>query len=309
MYLTVRSLNDVEGGNSIVAKDPVFPPVTGESARLRWWLRFVVVPFAVGTLGALGALGIVVGHPFGSNETLIKANPLSDDRSDWGVLFFDDEALNNLATWLKTTTTVSLGISPEEHYARGRAYHQLGDFDHAIAEYVKAESIPQARHMQALSLISLQKPKEACEVLTHLAKEQPDRPDVLYYQGLCLMQQGQYDRAMDWFQRVVGLRPETLGAWYNLGVCHLRRGDYEPALESFDRVCSANPVFARALLNKGFALYHLGRVKEALEAVRRSIEIDSRGISQLDAKEHEGMQHDPIIGTAIRELIGRKYAP
>ena len=283
----------------------------------------VLVPIIVAVIGALGVLLAPVVKQWAEDhwhtaETSRARNEVSTaaletvgepgyDRGAWvPILFFDREALEGLASWVKASGT-SEGLGPDFHFIRGRAFHQLGRFAEAAAEYRQAEGMPYAKYFHALALMSLNQPNDALPLLDAFLKGNPNDVAAQYYRGVCLLHRHDYRAGMTCFQSIVARRPEAIGAWHNLGVCALHLREYRVALDAFTRVTSNNPTFSRALFNQGVALFNLGRKEDALAAISKSVSFDRRRVAQLENEEHSAMLTDPLIGASMREIANRQY--
>ncbi|HZK60708.1 MAG TPA: tetratricopeptide repeat protein, partial [Anaerovoracaceae bacterium] len=76
---------------------------------------------------------------------------------------------------------------------------------------------------------------------------------------------GNYDKAIEYFDKVIEINPENDWAWQNKGVSLSNLGREEEAIECYDRALELNPQNDRAWENKGVSLSNLGREEEAIE--------------------------------------------
>ncbi len=70
----------------------------------------------------------------------------------------------------------------------------------------------------------------------------------------------QNTEAQEWFYRGLALNAQN--------------GQYEPALECFDRALALDPAYAEVWLAKGICLFNLRRYDESLAALDTALEID-----------------------------------
>jgi tetratricopeptide (TPR) repeat protein len=89
---------------------------------------------------------------------------------------------------------------------------------------------------------------------------------VQIHRGMDRVRRGQYEEAVDIFDKVIAQNPESVEAWNNRGVALFRAGRPDEAIASYDRSLELDPENLDALRNKGFVLRALGRLDEALEA-------------------------------------------
>lgn len=67
---------------------------------------------------------------------------------------------------------------------------------------------------------------------------------------------------------------KTAVDWNNEGVTLERAGNYEEALEAFNKAIQLDPQFANAWYRKGLVLNNLGRKEEGKEALNKAYELD-----------------------------------
>jgi tetratricopeptide (TPR) repeat protein len=97
--------------------------------------------------------------------------------------------------------------------------------------------------------------------------------------GACLARgnafyaRGDYERALDCYDRAVALNAEHAEAHDRRGYALGRLGRHEQALAAHDRAVQLQPSFANAHNNRGVELRRLGRDEEGLAAYDRAIEL------------------------------------
>jgi tetratricopeptide (TPR) repeat protein len=85
---------------------------------------------------------------------------------------------------------------------------------------------------------------------------------------------GQYDEAIELYDKVIGIDPNYTGAINNKGIVLSDLGRYDEAIELYDKVIGIDPNYTGAINNKGTALSDLGRYDEAIKLYDRAIGID-----------------------------------
>jgi len=88
---------------------------------------------------------------------------------------------------------------------------------------------------------------------------------VLIHKGMDLVKRGQFQDALDIFDRLIGMNSQIPEAWNNRGVALFRMGRTDEALQSYDRALDLDPANLEALRNRGFVLRSTGRLEEALQ--------------------------------------------
>ncbi len=112
--------------------------------------------------------------------------------------------------------------SPELRSNLGIAYYQSGDAQNAVREFrlalSKTPNSPVANLFCGLSLLKLQKPKEALLYLDRANKARPDDAMTLSAIARAEVACNQTSSANEVFRRVTRLDPQNAQAWYGLGI-------------------------------------------------------------------------------------------
>lgn len=103
----------------------------------------------------------------------------------------------------------------------------------------------------------------------------PKFPELLSNMGLLFFQQGNAERAIQYFRRALELHPHNTEVIHiNLGMALKARGDFAGAIEQYDMVIRENAKNAAAHFNKGNALYAQGKINEASHEYLQALEVD-----------------------------------
>ena len=103
----------------------------------------------------------------------------------------------------------------------------------------------------------------------------PESKEYWFDKGVQLMDEGQYDKAINAFDRVLEIDPTVYTAWHNKGVILSREGSYNESLVCFNKAIELNSHDKTTWFNKGKSLDKLGREEDALEAYDRALDLDS----------------------------------
>jgi DNA-directed RNA polymerase subunit alpha len=94
-----------------------------------------------------------------------------------------------------------------------------------------------------------------------------------YKKGLDSDKNGNYEKAMEFYERALGENPDHEQACFRLALLYDRQADDTQAIELYERICSGSPVHLNALLNLAI-LYednnHYEEAHRCLEAVLRT---------------------------------------
>src|SRR5690554_162950 len=94
-----------------------------------------------------------------------------------------------------------------------------------------------------------------------------------YKKALEAEENGQHERAMDFYERALNENPDHEPACFRLALLYDRQADDTQAIELYERICSGAPVHLNALMNLAI-LYednnHYEEARRCLEAVLRT---------------------------------------
>ena len=83
--------------------------------------------------------------------------------------------------------------------------------------------------------------------------------------GYSLLEDGEFEQAIEQFQGVANSSPSEANPWDSLGEGYLANGMPDKALEAYSRALAIDPAYEASILGRGLALAALGRYDEALE--------------------------------------------
>lgn len=90
-----------------------------------------------------------------------------------------------------------------------------------------------------------------------------ERIDNIISMGISLLQSGNCDSAIDYFNQALEINSKNISVLNNKGVCLIRMGRYQEAIECFDRAIEIYPAYQLALINKCIALIYLREQKDS----------------------------------------------
>lgn len=96
----------------------------------------------------------------------------------------------------------------------------------------------------------------------------------LVEQGAALLQRGDYETGMAFFQAALAREPANPGILFNLGMAYSDKGKLPEALSLLSKLTALEPENARAWTALGVALFRNQKLPEAEQALRRGVELD-----------------------------------
>jgi len=94
--------------------------------------------------------------------------------------------------------------------------------------------------------------------------------------GVAWYENGDYEKAIEYYKRAVILNPDFIEALNNLGVAYAKQGDYGKAIECYTEAIRKNPYYATPFSNIGVAFYRMGYLQKSVDYFEKAIEADPR---------------------------------
>ncbi len=90
------------------------------------------------------------------------------------------------------------------------------------------------------------------------------------------LEDGQFGRAIEEFEKALERNPEHKGAVLGLAVTYMQMGEHDESLRQFNRLVKLDPAYAVAYADRGILLDRMGRHEEALADYKRALELDPK---------------------------------
>ena len=91
-------------------------------------------------------------------------------------------------------------------------------------------------------------------------------PAVLLQQGIYAEEtEGNLDKAMQFYEKAIGINPKDQNAYYNMGNAYYDKGNLDRAIQSYEKVVELNPKYSDAYFNLGVAYDTAGNSGKAIE--------------------------------------------
>lgn len=101
----------------------------------------------------------------------------------------------------------------------------------------------------------------------------------LLEEGRRLVSSGDFDGAIDVYQRAATIEPRNASIYSGIGFLQARQGKFREALTSYRRAISLNPNSSDFYEAVGFIHGNLGDMKAAKEAYRKSVQLNRRNLN------------------------------
>jgi len=92
--------------------------------------------------------------------------------------------------------------------------------------------------------------------------------------GIEEFSKGNFDGAIELFEKVVKKFPTSIEGYYNLGLSYLRKGNLDQAIASFEKAKELNPEAYTVYLALGEGYFNKGESEKAVEAYAKATELE-----------------------------------
>jgi serine/threonine-protein kinase len=173
----------------------------------------------------------------------------------------------------------------QAHSGLGKAYAnrvikgtgEAGDYDAAQEAFDKALALDpvnlEARRHMVLIYLSHGEKARARDTAEQLARESPNDPGVHFQRGVIARLDGEYEKALRYFERMARLSPaERVVASYNRARIFTYQQKYDQALAELDLGAAIEPDHPLVNTFRARALYYRGDVVKAAEMLEQVLE-------------------------------------
>ncbi|MBD3162236.1 MAG: tetratricopeptide repeat protein [Candidatus Eisenbacteria bacterium] len=145
-------------------------------------------------------------------------------------------------------------------------------------------SIPQLHFEYGRSLFRQQRHQEAEIAFREAIHLRPDWPDAYQMAGATANQQGDYTKALDYYEKGLEVDPNSIVILLNQWGAYFNLGRIQPAIASLEKILSLDPGHDLAAYNLGMTYLQSGRIAEAEAQHRRLQSLESRYAPRLREK-------------------------
>ncbi len=171
------------------------------------------------------------------------------------------------------------------HYARGWAFHFIGNTELACEAYTIAfrlnpQDVQSARHLAAISAQRKDYPI-AEQWFLEVLRITPEDADSHFNLGFVREQMKAPHLAIESFKEAVRIKPTLDRAWYGMGLAHAALGDHATAAASLREAARLQPMNGHAWYQLGMAYHHNGEPDKVGQVVNKLLEFDPKITRQL----------------------------
>jgi tetratricopeptide (TPR) repeat protein len=97
--------------------------------------------------------------------------------------------------------------------------------------------------------------------------------DELFQQGIASLEEGQYDRAISYFNKAIDMEPRSVGAYRYRGIAYAEKGQYDKAISNYNMAIRLSPNNAYTYFLRGIAYFKGGHYDVAIYNYDEAIKI------------------------------------
>ena len=195
------------------------------------------------------------------------------------------------------TRLESMDNATDDHIYQkiGFAYQNAGNAAMALNYYKRYELLHEddvwnIRHMAACYR-DLDKPEEALDYYRRAESLAPDNVSLALTIGHVLLQMNRTRDALQQYFKADLMEGARHRAWRPIAWCSFVLGDYDRAIDYYDRIAQDDKPTAQDLLNRGHVLLCQGETREAVETYRESLRLMDSDITKFrDAFKGDAME-------------------
>tara|TARA_B100000787_G_C16192681_1_gene298508 strand:+ start:1275 stop:3038 length:1764 start_codon:yes stop_codon:yes gene_type:complete len=120
--------------------------------------------------------------------------------------------------------------------------------------------------------------QDALDSIKLLSEEFQSNPLLINISGACFNSLGQYENAIESYEKAIAINPDYVDAHYNLGNIYRQIDQLDNAIECHQRVIDINPSHEEAQYNLGVSLFESGFLFEAIDHFEKALVINPKNI-------------------------------
>ncbi|MBM83568.1 MAG: hypothetical protein CMJ78_23660 [Planctomycetaceae bacterium] len=186
--------------------------------------------------------------------------------------------------WLDKATKIG-DPSRALYFRRQRYYQLIGDDTKAEAAKVEANQVQPSTAVDFYLLTEVERVRKNYAAAVDLCQQaliiNPDDFWVTNQQGVCHLLNQNAAAAASVFTGCIGKRPKSALTYCIRGAAFARLGQYDEALDDFDRAHELDPELFAIYQNRGFTNYKLGNIDAAIDDTERASELSSKSPAPL----------------------------
>jgi len=164
-------------------------------------------------------------------------------------------------------------VKAQLHWTKALELSEEEDLKEHIADLLRGiEDL--VVYEQGYEAILAGNPHKGLPLLEQLESQYEEWWNLLFFIGLGYRQLGDYEKAIEYFDRVLELKSDQVDAIVEMSICLSSLGDYQEAIEGFNRALEMGGDNHEVLSNLAIAYMEIGDYVEAKASIKRSLELE-----------------------------------
>lgn len=138
----------------------------------------------------------------------------------------------------------------------------------------RPEALDEWWYRNGLSAMWLGNYDTALDAFERAVDQNPGRPETWIQVGYCQVKQGRNDEAIQAYQQALKLQPNSAAAYNKLGDAYYFAGNYWAAITAYRQAANLEPADGEAYYNLGLAYLELGEREQALKQSHKLVTLD-----------------------------------
>ena len=148
------------------------------------------------------------------------------------------------------------------------------DIKNAIKAITPTSDDAEAHNTRGITYSENGDQDKAIATFSKVIELNPKLADAYNNRGVAYNIKGDFDRAIQDFNKAMQLHPDHANAYNNRGNAYSEKGDFDRAIEDYNKAIELNPDDAKAYNNRGIAYREKGDFDRAIEDYNKAIELD-----------------------------------
>ncbi|MBI5779706.1 MAG: tetratricopeptide repeat protein [Planctomycetes bacterium] len=215
------------------------------------------------------------------------------DKTEEAIKYLEEGSSTDEATYILGLCYMETGRNEKAHKLLAASYKTYSDSPEVFASYLD-------------SLIKTGQIDEVLQIIQKVKGKFAKSPMLSYYHGLCLEQQGDYDKAEEEYENALDIDSEYAPAIFRLAYRYDLSGKDEDALELYEKLLHIKPTHINALINLGIFYEDNDEPQKALECYEAVLNIHPNhsraNLYKEDARSSLVMYYDDNLKRKEQEL-------
>ncbi|WP_088240111.1 tetratricopeptide repeat protein [Calothrix rhizosoleniae] len=134
----------------------------------------------------------------------------------------------------------------------------------------------------------------AIDIYNRLLNHQPNNTELYYQRGLARYEIGDYEGAIADYNQVIQINPHHSQAYKKSGLTRYKLADYQGAIADYTQAIQINPDDSAAYINRGYTRSCIGDKQGAIEDYTQAVRINPH--------HRQGKHHQPEIDILLQEI-------